>query len=119
MRSLLGRALTAARRAFYNLDGPWLRCRLFEALGSRRYSWPALNDLDRSLQRLLPDRPGTFMEAGAHDGYTQSNTYYLERFRGWHGVLVEAVPELHAKAARRRRRSRVVQAALVGPEREG
>jgi FkbM family methyltransferase len=114
-----GRVLTAGRRAFYNLDGPWLRCRLFEALGSRRYSWPALNELDRRLQPLLPDRPGTFLEAGAHDGYTQSNTYYLERFRGWRGVLVEAVPELATKAVKRRAQSRVVQAALVGPEREG
>lgn len=111
--------LTAARRAFYNLDGPWVRCRLFEALGSRRYSWPALNEIDRRLEPLLPNRPGTFIEAGAHDGYTQSNTYYLERFRGWRGVLVEAVPELYLKAARRRPHSRVVQAALVGPERDG
>ena len=119
MPSRMGRVLTAGRRAFYKLDGPWIRCRLFEALGSRRYSWPALNELDRRLQPLVPDPPGTFLEAGAHDGYTQSNTYYLERFRGWRGVLVEAIPELSTKAAKRRPQSRVVQAALVGPEREG
>jgi hypothetical protein len=56
-----------------------------------------------------------FVEAGAHDGYTQSNTYFLERRRGWSGVLVEAVPELAERARRRRPRSQVVQAALVGP----
>jgi FkbM family methyltransferase len=107
-----------ARRAFYNAGGPWIRRGLFERLGSRKYSRPARYDLDRRLHELLPDRPGTFVEAGAHDGYTESNTYYLERFRGWSGMLVEAVPELYRKAAKRRRHSTVVNAALVGPERE-
>jgi FkbM family methyltransferase len=111
--------IVRARRAFYNLNGPWLRRGLFEALGSKRFSRPALHGMDARLEELLPQDGGTFVEAGAHDGFTQSNTYYLERFRGWRGVLVEAVPELHAKASRRRRRSVVVQAALVAPEREG
>jgi FkbM family methyltransferase len=115
----MSRVLEAARRAFYNLDGPWVRRGVFEALGSQRYSRPGLYDLDTRLEAVLPDGPGVFVEAGAHDGFTQSNTYYLERFRGCSGVLVEAVPELCAKAARRRRRSHVVQAALVSPEREG
>jgi FkbM family methyltransferase len=75
--------------------------------------------MDRRLEALLPDRPGTFLEAGAHDGYTQSNTYFLERYRDWTGVLVEAVPELHAKARRRRPRSHVAHAALVAPADEG
>jgi FkbM family methyltransferase len=115
MRTLLERALQGARRRFYNLGGPWYRARLFEALGSRRYSTPALFDMDRKLAELMPWRGGTFVEAGAHDGYTQSNTYYLERERGWSGVLVEAIPELERKARRRRRRSQVVGCALVGP----
>jgi FkbM family methyltransferase len=110
---------TAARRAFYNADGPWFRRGLFEALGSRRYSRPALHGMDRRLEELAGKDRGVFLEAGAHDGYTQSNTYYLERFRGWTGVLVEAVPELHAKAARRRPRSSVLQCALVAPEEAG
>jgi len=111
--------LTRARRAFYNADGPWYRRGLFEAVGSRRYSRPALHGMDRRLEALVGKDGGVFLEAGAHDGYTQSNTYYLERFRGWSGVLVEAVPELHAKASRRRRRSQVVQCALVAPEHAG
>ena len=111
--------LTSAKRAFYNADGPWRRRGLFEALGSRRYSRPALHGMDARLESLLDRGSGVFLEAGAHDGFTQSNTYYLERFRGWHGVLVEAVPELHAKAARRRPRSHVAQCALVAPELAG
>ena len=112
------RALTSARRAFYRLGGPWYRRGLFESLGSQRYSRPALHGMDRRLEALVPPGPGVFVEAGAHDGFTQSNTYYLERHRGWRGLLVEPVPELHAKA-RRRRRAQVVNAALVGPEAEG
>ena len=109
------RALEAARRRFYNAGGPWYRARMFEAVGSRRYSRPALYRMDTQLVQILPREGGTFFEAGAHDGYTQSNTYYLERFRGWSGILVEPIPELNRRCTRRRPRSRVVQAALVGP----
>lgn len=113
-------ALTRARRAFYTAGGPYLRARAAEAVGSERWSWPALHELDRKLDALLGGRTGgVFVEAGAHDGYTQSNTYALERRRGWRGVLVEPVPELHAKAARRRAASTVVHAALVAPEAAG
>ena len=98
--------LTRARRAFYNLDGPWRRRGLFEAVGSKRYSRPALHGMDATLAEVVGKEGGTFFEAGAHDGYTQSNTYFLEAHRGWSGVLVEAIPELHAKATARRPRSR-------------
>lgn len=113
---MLDRPLTAARRVFYNLDGPWYRRGIAEAVGSRRYSHPALFDMDRRLAAIMPRQGGTFFEAGAHDGYTQSNTYYLERHRGWSGVLVEPVPELRSKCERRRPRSQVFGCALVGPD---
>jgi FkbM family methyltransferase len=107
-----------ARRLFYRAGGPWLRRGLFEAVGSTRYSKPALYELDDRLAGYLPDRPGVFVEAGAHDGYTQSNTYWLER-QGWSGVLVEAIPALAAKARSRRRRSQLVNSALVSDARPG
>jgi FkbM family methyltransferase len=75
--------------------------------------------MDSRLAALMPWRGGTFVEAGAHDGYTQSNTYYLERHRGWSGLLVEPVPELYARCVRRRPRACVVGAALVSPELDG
>lgn len=86
-----------------------------EALGSTRYSYPALHDLDRKLERYLGIEGGFFVEAGANDGYTQSNTYYFERWRRWSGILIEPIPELAAQCRRERRRSIVVQAALVAP----
>jgi FkbM family methyltransferase len=86
---------------------------MFERFGSDRYSHPALHNLDRKLADRLRKRGGFFVEAGAYDGFIQSNTYWLERFRGWRGVLVEPVPHLFARARRVRRQSRVVNCALV------
>src|ERR1700686_1931252 len=60
-----------------------------EARGDDRLSRPALHELDVKLNGVIERDSGFFIEAGAHDGFTQSNTYYLERFRGWRGLLVE------------------------------
>ena len=91
------------------------RRRAFEAIGSRRYSRPGFDGIDGKLQRFLP-ASGTFLEAGANDGFTWSNTYYLERWRGWHGVLVEGIPALADECRRLRSRSTVVNCALVAPD---
>jgi FkbM family methyltransferase len=88
------------------------RRRAFEAAGSPRYSMPGAAELDAKLQCYLPET-GTFLEAGANDGYTWSNTYYLERFKGWHGVLVEGIPSLSEECRRLRSRSTVYNCALV------
>jgi FkbM family methyltransferase len=92
---------------------------IFEWAGIAVLSRPALHALDRNLARLLPKRDGWFVEAGANDGFRQSNTYYLARFRGWRGVLIEAVPELAEACRRRRPESAVVQCALGAPEKAG
>lgn len=36
---------------------------------------------------------GFFIEAGAYDGFTLSNSLYFEAFRNWTGLLVEAHPD--------------------------
>jgi FkbM family methyltransferase len=89
------------------------RRRAAERRGSSRYSRPALHEMDRKLDATINRDGGFFIEAGAHDGYTQSNTYYLERFRGWHGMLIEPMPEMAAEARRNRPGSHVFQCALV------
>jgi FkbM family methyltransferase len=93
-----------------------LRRRLFERLGSARYSRPALHQMDRKLDRIIDRDSGFFVEAGGFDGYTQSNTYYLERFRSWRGILVEPMPELAAQARMNRPEATVVQCALVAAD---
>jgi FkbM family methyltransferase len=87
--------------------------RFFEARGSERFGTPALHEMDRKLDAIINLREGVFVEAGGHDGYTQSNSYFLERFRGWRGILVEPMPELAAEARLNRPNAQVFQCALV------
>jgi FkbM family methyltransferase len=92
--------------------------RAAERRGRYSRSRPAAFDMDGKLEAILPSC-GYFVEAGANDGYTQSNTYYLERVRGWRGLLIEPVPELFEQARRERTASSVQNYALVAPEQSG
>lgn len=56
-------------------------------------------------------RSGYFIEVGAYDGVTLSNTFFLEQM-GWRGLLVEAMRPMCERAAAARPRSRVVHAAV-------
>ncbi|MDH4182587.1 MAG: FkbM family methyltransferase [Nitrospinota bacterium] len=60
-------------------------------------------------------RSGYFIEIGANDGFTLSNTVYLEEHFGWKGVLVEANPK-NAKSLARRKNSVVVNKAVSSKE---
>ena len=52
---------------------------------------------DALVDSLLREKQGGFfVEAGAFDGETHSNTLFLEQQRGWSGVLVEANPHLYS-----------------------
>jgi FkbM family methyltransferase len=84
-----------------------------EAAGSDALSRPALFGMDSLLDEIIDKDGGFFVEAGANDGYTQSNTYWLARFRGWRGLLVEPMPELYAQCVIERPESDVRRAALV------
>jgi FkbM family methyltransferase len=83
-----------------------------ERVGVDRYSRPGKFGLDTVLQQYLP-ATGFFLEAGAMNGFTESNTYYLEKFRGWSGILIEPVPAFCDACRRRRTKSTVIHAALV------
>lgn len=75
--------------------------------------WCGLDQLDRKLEPYLRFERGVFIEAGANDGVTQSNTCFFERHRGWTGLLVEPIPELAARCRTQRPRSVVESCALV------
>jgi FkbM family methyltransferase len=96
-------------------EGRRVRRDVYERCGAQRYSRPGLHDIDAKLERYLPDRSGVFVEVGAFDGYRYSNTYFLERFRGWRGVLIEPIPESFSLCVRERPRSQVFNCALVAP----
>ena len=52
-----------------------------------------LHELDRKLEAYLDYDNGYFVELGANDGISQSNTFHFEKQRHWRGLLIE--PVLH------------------------
>jgi len=46
------------------------------------------------LEKLDYKENGFFIEIGAYDGITLSNTYSLEKDFGWDGICVECNPEI-------------------------
>src|SRR5688500_18902038 len=95
------------------------RRRASEAVGSYRFSRTGAHCIDEQLERLLVLDGGFFVEAIANDVDNFSNTYFLDRSRGWTGVLVEGIPDLCRACVRHRPSSHVVNCALVPPEEEG
>ena len=79
------------------------RRRRLEAKGDFSTSYPALHEMDRQLERYLPEPAGFFVEAGGNDGYTQSNTYALRTparlARGARRAGARARAGLRARAA--------------------
>jgi FkbM family methyltransferase len=75
-----------------------------------------LHELDRKIEPFIDFDRGTFFEAGANDGLSQSNTAHFEIDRGWTGILVEPIPIRFEEAKRNRPNSKCVNAALVPPD---
>ena len=70
--------------------------------------------LDAKLDELFGGRRnGVFIELGAHDGLTQSNTAFLELSRGWTGLLIEPSRIRYEECVRNRPRSTVFHGACV------
>jgi FkbM family methyltransferase len=72
-----------------------------------------LNGLDLKLSFYLDFIGGVFVEAGGNDGISQSNTLYFERYRGWHGLLIEPIPDLARQCRINRPHAIVEECALV------
>jgi FkbM family methyltransferase len=65
---------------------------LARAWRDRRVRFYGLDSLDENLSRYLPYDNGYFVELGANDGISQSNTLHFERYKNWKGILVEPIP---------------------------
>lgn len=48
-------------------------------------------------------RNGVFIDIGANDGVSISNSYYLERHLGWSGICVEPMPKAFAELSQNRK----------------
>ena len=88
-------------------------------LGTRRFElFPprvtyALGPLHRAIRRHFDSRDGIYFEVGANNGIDQSNTAYLDRYLGWRGILVEAIPHKFVECVKNRPDAKVYHAALV------
>lgn len=60
------------------------------------------DQLDKLLEEYLDFDGGIFVEAGAVDGISQSNTLYFEKYRNWKGLLIEPVKELYEQCVKNR-----------------
>ena len=66
-------------------------------------------------QYLGGKRHGVFVDIGAYDGVTFSNTLMLERDRGWTGICIEPLPDVFA-VLQQSRRCICVQACMGNRE---
>jgi len=61
---------------------------------------------------------GFFIEVGANDGVRFSNTYFLEKYRGWSGICVEPHPSAFEKL-KQNRKAELVNACIADEDKEG
>jgi len=58
----------------------------------------SINGLDEKLEKYISYNEGYYVELGANDGFSQSNTFFLEKKKRWKGVLVEPCFNLYLDA---------------------
>jgi FkbM family methyltransferase len=57
-----------------------------------KFGYFGLNKIDQFLEEYIPQKKGYFVELGANDGVSQSNTLFLEKYKSFKGVLIEPSP---------------------------
>ena len=74
-----------------------------------------LRGLDQKLISRIDTSPNYYVEIGANDGRTHSNTLVLELYYGWTGLLIEPMESSFKKLKRNRskRRNVLLRAACV------
>ena len=109
------------RRRYFQQFPFWTALRLWTADRMRRlldrHGAPGYGQMgeDRILASLLPREPGYYVDVGANDPCRFSNTFSLYK-RGWHGLTIDANPDLVAQHARIRPRDEAVCAAVADAE---
>ncbi|NNM00329.1 MAG: FkbM family methyltransferase [Gammaproteobacteria bacterium] len=104
------------RDAPFNMIEPGEVWQHFDAGGaSTAVAYHGLEDLDAAIEGELDVTCGTFVELGAFDGVTQSNTRHLES-RGWRGILIEPVPAAWRECRDNRPLATVINCACVAAD---
>lgn len=68
------------------------------------------NGHERLLQ-YIPEKNGFFVHCGGSDGVSNDPTYYLEKFKGWTGVITEPLPAPFEMCKKIRKHSSVFNTA--------
>lgn len=68
----------------------------------------ALNNLDKKLLKYINYNNGFYIECGANDGVDQSNTWHFEKFKNWHGILIEAHAEIFNELKKNRNKNNIL-----------
>ena len=78
---------------------------------------PSFQDVNKRItEKYLNYNNGFFIEVGGADGFTQSNTWHLETFKNWKGILVEPNILAYHRCKEIRKNSKVFNCALVSNE---
>ena len=77
--------------------------------------------LDSRVMGIIGLRRGYYVEVGANDGVTQSNTLLFENSGGWRGLLIEPIPEIYKELRHNRSSARnfILNGALVSSDFDG
>lgn len=91
---------------------------LHEVRGMLRPGYPFASQAgqDRVIEHLFQGKTGgVFVDIGAYDGVTGSNTLFFEKWRNWTGVLVEPVEAFRTSAQETRSAPCLPYAVAEGP----
>jgi FkbM family methyltransferase len=66
----------------------------------------------RVVEHYQSKKGGYYVDIGAHDGLSFSNTYLLDRAYGWTGICVEPLPDVFQQLINNRKNAICVQAAI-------
>ena len=92
--------------------GTTFRRKVCECIGVRRFSFPSAVGIQQCFKQHLPNQ-GFYVEAGAVDGFFENNSYGLDRFQGWSGILIEPIERMFRRIAVNRPKAIAVNCALV------
>ena len=103
------------QKLFRRLFGFRIRWIARFVLGYRKPSYFGLEGLDQKVLEAIDTSPSYYIEIGANDGVSQSNTLALELFYGWKGLLIEPANSTFEKLKRNRtkRRNYLLRSACV------
>lgn len=102
--------------SFFKRNWGLIRPGFFEFFGVDKYSKPYPQHTQ--LLKHLNFNNGFFVEVGGNDGFSFDPTYYLEKFKGWKGVIVEPL-DYAKKCKKKRNKSFVYNCAAGNPVKEG